>query len=183
MPYKSIQGPIVLSLALIALAACASGAPSFDDVVGSHTQSLRLRSSAGPVAIHPAGRARLQPAVTAGGDAALEPIKPELLRLRRYEPLSATDLVTNSVDGADSTVALRGSIGNGEALRYSLAIAPRHGRVTIEAGHATYRPDPGFDGVDTYTYRVHAGRDSAEAVVAVTSIREPGLPLTAAAAL
>ncbi|MBT2747292.1 MULTISPECIES: Ig-like domain-containing protein [unclassified Lysobacter] len=173
MPYKSIQGPFVLSLALAALVAGASGAPQSDDVRKQAAQPLR--SQAADTASHVSR--------DGGIDTALAPIERDLARLRRYEPLAASDLVTNSVDGADSTIALRGSIGNGDALSYSLAVAPRHGRVTIENGRATYRPDPDFVGVDTYTYRVHAGQDSAEAVVAVTSIRERSLPATAAAAL
>ncbi|MGO4259327.1 Ig-like domain-containing protein [Lysobacter sp. TAB13] len=174
MPYKSIQGPFVLSLALAALVAGASGAPQLDDVRKQAAQPLRSQSA------HTAS----QSSRDGGFDtSALAPIERDLARLRRYEPLAASDLVTNSVDGADSTIALRGSIGNGDALSYSLAVAPRHGRVTINNGRATYRPDPDFVGVDTYTYRVHAGQDSAEAVVAVTSIRERSLPATAAAAL
>ena len=78
---------------------------------------------------------------------------------------------------------LRGAAGSGAPLRYSLAQAPRHGRVTIERDRATYRPDPGFAGVDTYTYRVQAGGESVEAVVAVTAIRDRALPATSAAAL
>ncbi|UJB17193.1 MULTISPECIES: Ig-like domain-containing protein [Lysobacter] len=173
MPYKSIQGPFVLSLALAALVAGASGAPQLDDVRKQAAQPLRPQST------HTAS----QVSRDGGIDTALAPIERDLARLRRYEPLAASDMVTNSIDGADSTIALRGSIGNGDALSYSLAVAPRHGRVTIENGRATYRPDPDFVGVDTYTYRVHAGQDSAEAVVAVTSIRERSLPATAAAAL
>jgi len=60
---------------------------------------------------------------------------------------------------------------------------PRPGEVRIRDGRATYIPDPGFEGVDTYTYRVQSGEDSAEAVVAVTAIRERVLPATAAAVL
>ena len=116
-------------------------------------------------------------------ESALAPIARELARLRRFEPLRAGDVVTHSVDGKDSTIVLRGAVGSGAPLRYSLAQAPRHGRVTIERDRATYRPDPGFAGVDTYTYRVQAGGESAEAVVAVTAIGARSLPATAAAAL
>ncbi|MGO1073267.1 Ig-like domain-containing protein [Lysobacter sp. CA199] len=193
MPYKSIQGPFVLSLALVALGAGAFGAPQFDDsqfddVRATAAQPLRPH---GAQSLRDADRLRFEQAVAARGesagqasrDTALASAQREIGRLRRYEPLAAADVVTHSVDGADSTIALRGSIGDGQALSYSLAQAPRHGRVTIDNGRATYRPDPDFAGVDTYTYRVQAGDQSAEAVVAVTSIRERSLPATAAAAL
>ncbi|MEH6420581.1 Ig-like domain-containing protein [Pseudomonas sp. CGJS7] len=187
MPYKSIQGPLVLSLALVALGAGAFGAPQSDDVASAAARSLRPHSTQ---STQDADRARFQQAVAAradGAEAARESAQAsaqrEIQRLRRYEPLAAADLVTHSVDGADSTIALRGSIGNGQTLSYSLAQAPRHGRVSIENGRATYRPDPDFAGVDTYTYRVQAGLESVEAVVAVTSIRARSLPATAAAAL
>lgn len=188
MPYKSIQGPLVLSLALLALGIGAVGAPqskdgllglSLSQAAASASQQARLQA-----ADRDADRARFQRALAPrDADAALAPIARELAQLRRFEPLRAGDVVTHSVDGADSTIALPGSIGSGASLRYSLARAPRHGQVTILRDRATYRPDPGFAGVDTYTYRVQAGADSAEAVVAVTAIRERSLPATAAAAL
>lgn len=177
MPYKSIQGPLVLGLALIALVTGASGAPQVDQSQSdsdSSNAAQSLRPQTAEVDRQHGHESRHRSA---------QEIQREIARLRRYEPLAATDVVTNSVDGAASTIALRGSIGNGAALSYSLAVAPRHGRVTIENGRATYRPNPDFAGVDTYTYRVQSGEHSAEAVVAVTSIREGNLPATAAAAL
>ncbi|WP_123647791.1 Ig-like domain-containing protein [Lysobacter enzymogenes] len=192
MPYKSIQGPLVLSLALIALGAGAIGAPqskdglldlSLSQVVSAAAQQARAHDAEQRSSERRADRERFQRALQPRGDAALAPIARELAQLRRFEPLRAGDLVTHSVDGADSTVALRGFVGNGAPLRYSLVQAPRHGRVTIERDRATYRPDPGFAGVDSYTYRVQAGGASAEAMVAVTAIRDRALPATAAAAL
>lgn len=200
MPYKSIQGPLVLSLALLALGAGAIGAPqskdgllslSLSQVVAAASQQARTQAvehQADDRDVHrterEADRARFERALAPRqNDAALAPIARELARLRKFEPLRATDVVTHSVDGADSTIVLRGAVGSGASLRYSLAQAPRHGRVTIERDRATYRPDAGFAGVDTYTYRVQAGGDSVEAVVAVTAIRERALPATAAAAL
>ena len=188
MPYKSIQGPLALSLALLALGAGAIGAPqskdgllglSLSQVVSAASEQARLEA-----AERDADRARFQRApMPRDRDAALAPIARELARLRRFEPLRAGDVVTHSVDGKDSTIVLRGAVGSGAPLRYSLAQAPRHGRVTIERDRATYRPDPGFAGVDTYTYRVQAGGESAEAVVAVTAIGARSLPATAAAAV
>ncbi|QWP75689.1 hypothetical protein J5226_19065 [Lysobacter sp. K5869] len=185
MPYKSIQGPLAIGLALLALGAGAIGAPQSEDgLLGLSLSQLASAASqeARTDAEREAGRARVEPAQRER-DAALAPIARELARLRRFEPLHAGDVVTHSVDGADSTIVLRGAAGSGAPLRYSLAQAPRHGRVTIERDRATYRPDPGFAGVDTYTYRVQAGGESVEAVVAVTAIRERALPATAAAAL
>lgn len=183
MPYKSIQGPLVLSLALIASGVGASGAPNVSQTRSPASQPLR--SSIQEVSPHDEARLRFEQALAPDRErqTLARSIQNDIQGLRRYEPLAAADLVTHSLDGAASTVALRGSIGNGAAIHYSLAQPPRHGEVRIRDGRATYVPDPGFEGVDTYTYRVQSGQDSVEAVVAVTAIRDRVLPATAAAVL
>lgn len=183
MPYKSIQGPLAVSLALIALGVGASGAPNPSQ--SRNPASPPLRSPVQALASHEAEHLRFEQAQAPGHErqALRLAIENTIAQLRHYEPLAAADLVTHSLDGAASTVALRGSIGSGADLHYSLAQAPRHGEVRIDQGRATYIPDPGFEGVDTYTYRVRSGEHSAEAVVAVTAIRDRALPATAAAAL
>lgn len=140
---KSIKGPAVLCLSLFAVG-IAGGAPS--TLLSSLTMSAA--SFAG----------------------AAEAVERSVSDLDRYRPLAAADLVTNSIDGAAATVALRGSIGDGSVLRYSIVEAPKHGAVRLDEGRATYTPDPGFEGVDTYVYRVHSGEASVDAVVAVTAI-------------
>ena len=54
---------------------------------------------------------------------------------------------------------------------------PAHGRLTVTAGAATYMPDPGFSGTDTFTYAVSDGRDSsppATVTITVPSAGDPG---------
>jgi hypothetical protein len=96
---------------------------------------------------------------------------------RMYAPLAATDIVTASNDGAPVTVALNGSIGNGGQLAYSVVEQPAHGSASVSGTNATYVPEPGFEGVDTFTYLVHYGRATAEAVVAVTTTRPNRMPV------
>ncbi|MGO1001931.1 Ig-like domain-containing protein [Lysobacter sp. CA196] len=181
---KSIQGPVALCLTLLACSAGAFGAPSSSAQRGfareAHGEAFTFEQSeqrpSTPM-FSQAGRGRSD----SGHSARL--VEGSVRGFKRYEPLAAADLVTHSIDGATSTVALRGSIGSDASLRYSIVEAPRHGAVTLQDGRATYTPDPEFEGVDIYTYRVHAGDASADAVVAVTSIRGRALPPTAAAAL
>lgn len=97
------------------------------------------------------------------------------LGLDAAPPLLAGDLVTHSLDGAPSTIRLRGG-RNGEPLEYSITVPPRHGTVRLSGASATYVPSEGFAGVDSYTYSVRRGPDIAEAVVAVTTIREEAPP-------
>lgn len=151
---KSIKGPVVLCLSLFAVG-IAGGAPN------PMLSSLAMSAAS-----------------FAGAAAAVER---GVSDLDRYRPLAAADLVTNSVDGAAATVALRGSIGDGSQLQYSIVEAPSHGVVRLQDGRATYTPDPGFEGVDTYVYRVHSGQASADAVVAVTAIGGNAMPRAVAA--
>lgn len=96
---------------------------------------------------------------------------------RMYAPLAASDIVTASNDGVPVTVVLNGSIGNGGQLAYSLVDQPAHGSVSVDGANATYVPAPDFEGVDTFTYRVHYGRATADAVVAVTTTRPNRAPV------
>ena len=182
---KSIQGPVVLCLTLIASSAGAFGAPSSSSNHGfardAHSETFMSKRSD---ELRPSTPMFTQAGFGhAGGRHPMVLVEDSVRGFKRYEPLAASDLVTNSVDGATSTVALRGSIGSGASLSYSIVEAPRHGAVSLQDGQATYTPDPDFEGVDTYTYRVHAGDASVDAVVAVTSIRGRALPPSAAAAL
>lgn len=181
---KSIQGPVVLCLTLLACSAGAFGAPSSSAQRGFAGEARDQAFTFKHIEQRPSTPMFSQ---TGRGDSdgghPARLVEGSVRGFKRYEPLAAADLVTNSVDGATSTVALRGSIGSEASLRYSIVEAPRHGVVTLHDGRATYTPDPGFEGVDTYTYRVHAGDASVDAVVAVTSIRGRTLPPTAAAAL
>jgi len=182
---KSIQGPVVLCLTLLASSAGAFGAPSSSSSHGfsRHAQSETFISNRSD-GLRPSTPMFTQAGLgRADGRHPVTLVEDSVRGFKRYEPLAAADLVTNSVDGATSTIALRGSIGSGVSLSYSIVEAPKHGAVSLQDGEAAYTPDPGFEGVDTYTYRVHAGDASVDAVVAVTSIRGRALPPTAAAAL
>lgn len=91
--------------------------------------------------------------------------------LRIYAPLQASPVSFSAVQvsgaGSGTTVPLLGSIGNGDALAYSLSSAPRHGQASVAGEMLTYTPRPGFTGTDTFAYRVRYGSASRAAQVTV----------------
>ena len=103
MPYKSIQGPLAVSLALIALGVGASGAPKPSQ--SRNPASPSLRSPVQALASHEAEHLRFEQAQAPGHErqALRLAIENTIAQLRHYEPLAAADLVTHSLDGAAST--------------------------------------------------------------------------------
>ena len=53
---------------------------------------------------------------------------------------------------------------------------PDHGRLTVTTGAATYTPDAGFSGTDTFTYAVSDGRDSSPPAKVTVTVRAAGPP-------
>jgi PKD repeat protein len=83
---------------------------------------------------------------------------------------------------APVTVTLAGSDANGNGLTYQVITQPAHGTVSLSANIATYFPQPGFVGNDTFTYAVWDGStDSGLATASVTV--SPGECVLSAAAL
>jgi len=86
-----------------------------------------------------------------------------------------------SVDeGSSVSFQLAGSDPEGDALQYTIAQAPAHGVVVLQVatGQATYTPNPGYSGPDSFTFKVsdnRCGADSNEATVSVT-VRRSNLP-------
>jgi hypothetical protein len=63
----------------------------------------------------------------------------------------------------------------GDPLTTHLAMAPAHGMVTLGAdGQFLYTPDPGFAGMDHFTYTVFDGTQHSEPATVVIAIRRPG---------
>lgn len=60
-------------------------------------------------------------------------------------------------------------------LTFEIVDQPRHGRVVIEGDVATYTPNPGFEGTDSYSYRaiLRPGEDDEEHTTTTTSPRTP----------
>ena len=53
---------------------------------------------------------------------------------------------------------------------------PDHGRLTVTTGGATYTPDAGFSGTDTFTYAVSDGRDSSPPAKVTVTVTAAGPP-------
>jgi len=69
-----------------------------------------------------------------------------------------------------TTVSLKGSDADGDALSYRIITKPENGWVFGTPPHLRYVAKPGSLGEDSFSYVVHDGRrDSAEAVVTVTA--------------
>ncbi len=65
---------------------------------------------------------------------------------------------------------------DGDSLSVQSVNQPQHGDVVNNGGDVTYTPDPGFNGVDTFTYTVsdgHGASDSATVTVAVAAVNDP----------
>ncbi len=82
---------------------------------------------------------------------------------------TAEDQDVDGMANTDSVITLVGSDEDGDELTYAIAEAPAHGEVTIDGSVATYVPESGFYGLDSFTFTVSDGTDaSAEAVVNLT---------------
>jgi len=66
--------------------------------------------------------------------------------------------------GTDSPVALEVSDPDGDTLRVAILKGPRFGRVTGAGTNFVYRPNPGFSGVDSFTYKAWDGTIYSAAV-------------------
>ena len=87
--------------------------------------------------------------------------------VQMHAPLVAQPVTARTYAGTTRLIQLKGSIGNGDKLAYSVASQPAHGIVKGNAAIISYTPAPGFIGTDTFNYRVRYGRATVEASVSV----------------
>jgi cellulose biosynthesis protein BcsQ len=72
-------------------------------------------------------------------------------------------------EDTSTPIILEGSDPDGDSLIYSVVRAPSHGSLTGTAPNLTYTPDPNFDWLDSFTFKVNDGRaDSAPATIFIT---------------
>ncbi|MCG6964158.1 MAG: PKD domain-containing protein, partial [Acidobacteria bacterium] len=84
-------------------------------------------------------------------------------------PPSATDLTGSVASGGTLTLTLQASDADGDALQLRVVSQPAHGRAGVGGTTATYIPDPGFTGADSFTYAASDGMaDSNLATVTVS---------------
>jgi endonuclease I len=83
-------------------------------------------------------------------------------------PTAASVSATTTEDGA-VTIPLAGSDADADPLTYATVTTPAHGTVEVAGTTATYTPDAGFSGTDTFTYTASDGLATSEpATVTVT---------------
>jgi PKD repeat protein len=76
---------------------------------------------------------------------------------------------------APVTVTLQASDADGDVLSYVIVDQPAHGSVTLDGHAATYTPDAGFVGNDSFTFKATDGRaDSNVATVGISVIDSGG---------
>jgi hypothetical protein len=83
-------------------------------------------------------------------------------------PVANAQSVTTAQDTAKA-ITLTGSDVDGDALTYSVVAAPAHGALSGTAPNLTFTPAAGYNGSDSFTFKVNDGKaDSNVAAVAIT---------------
>ncbi len=81
----------------------------------------------------------------------------------------ATSFAKPAVGATPVTMTLQGSDTDLDPLTYRVVTAPAHGNVSLSGNVATYFPDPGFVGTDSFTYAAWDGAaDSNLGTVSLT---------------
>lgn len=69
-----------------------------------------------------------------------------------HAPATVTGLSTNTLNSASVAMPLPGTDPAGNPLTFRIVSQPAHGSVAVSANLATFIPEPGFVGPDTFTY-------------------------------
>lgn len=91
-------------------------------------------------------------------------------------PPSATDLTASVASGATLTLTLQANDTDGDSLQLRIVSQPAHGRAGVGGSTATYIPDPGFTGSDSFTYAASDGM--ADSNLASVTVSVGGTPCT-----
>jgi len=82
---------------------------------------------------------------------------------------TVTSLSSIAISETPLTLTLQGSDANGNALTFRAATQPGHGTVSLNGNQATYFPEAGFVGTDSFTYAAWDGStDSKLGAVSLT---------------
>lgn len=96
--------------------------------------------------------------------------------VQMYAPLTASE-VTGTTSGNSVTLGLKGAIGNGGTLSYSLVTDPTKGVATINGNYLVFTPAAGFSGTDTFRYAAKYGSVTAESTVTVSYLQPNRAPV------
>jgi len=87
---------------------------------------------------------------------------------RKSAPPRAKAQYVQARDGESSLFKLDAMDPDGDPLKYAVTVPPEDGAVTVDAkGTATYKPNAGFSGEETFGYVVSDGQDGASARVSI----------------
>ena len=92
------------------------------------------------------------------------------------QPPTAANMNVSLVEGRSTSLTLAGSDPEGASLVYTITSPPQNGTLTGSGGVMTYVPNPGFSGVDTFSYSV-SDTFSESNVATGTITVTPGLVL------
>ena len=85
---------------------------------------------------------------------------------------TATDINTSTDENTPKDITLLGSDIDSSTLSYAVTQNPANGNVTINGNVATYTPNDGYSGNDSFKYRANDGSlDSNEATVSINIIQ------------
>ncbi|USF87813.1 Ig-like domain-containing protein [Candidatus Endoriftia persephone] len=81
---------------------------------------------------------------------------------------TATSRSLSVTTGSTLAITLTGSDADGDSLTYTLVTQPANGTLSGSAPDLSYRPNDGFTGTDSFSFRVSDGKtDSADAIVTI----------------
>jgi hypothetical protein len=90
------------------------------------------------------------------------------------EPPMAYDQAVNTSEDIPVAVNLAASDADGDALSYQIVASPSHGSLSGTTPSLIYKPNLGYTGLDTFTFKVNDGiADSNIATVTVNVTAEP----------
>ena len=92
------------------------------------------------------------------------------------DPPVADDQAANTDEDTPLAITLTGSDVDGDDLTYSVVLGPADGSLSGTAPNLTYTPNLGYNGVDSFTFKVNDGNvDSniAAVLITVTEVNNP----------
>ena len=82
----------------------------------------------------------------------------------------ATAQSVSATEDSDQAITLAGTDADGDGLTYTVVVEPIHGTLSGVGAFLTYTPDPDYNGVDSFTFKVNDGSadSSTNATVSLT---------------
>ncbi|MEZ4659058.1 MAG: Ig-like domain-containing protein [Caldilineaceae bacterium] len=110
---------------------------------------------------------------TVDSDAAVVTIVVEEQAGSNHPPVANAQTVTTPADTAKA-ITLTGSDADNDTLTYAIVSNPSNGTLSGTPPNMTYTPKAGFNGSDSFTFRVHDGTVDSDAAVVTILVEEQG---------